>query len=164
MEARTWQPAVEYSKRNHSIFLDVELWRDIAEPGADHDEVLSHRQYSCPFLAAVWQLVRLGLLRNDGAPALTVSERPAEWPDDWALFPDIVKVNPAAKPFYAYRVFSIMPSHFLGIEHAVRTIVDHFLVDPGVAELLRIRAEEKNVPFPAAVADRVSHHFLDGAR
>ncbi|GAA2047829.1 SCO2522 family protein [Catenulispora yoronensis] len=162
MQGHAWEPAVEYSRRNHSIFLDVELWRDPAELEAEDDKVLDGRLYSCPFLAAVWQLVRLGLLRSDGAPALAVSDRPAQWPDDWAVFPDIVKVNPAAKPFYAYRAFSIMPQHFLGIEHAVRTIVDHFLVDPGVAQSLAIRAAEKGVPLPASVANRISHHFLDG--
>ncbi|MEY9886727.1 hypothetical protein ABIA35_002361 [Catenulispora sp. MAP12-49] len=162
MRGHAWEPSVEFSKRNHSIFLDVELWRDFAEPGADEDAVLAGRQYSCPFLAAVWQLIRLGLLRHDGAPALAVAEAPARWSNDWAVFPDIVKVNPAAKPFYAYRALSIMPRDFLGIEHAVRTIVDHFLVDPGVDESLHLRAGEKGVPLPDAVADRVSHHFLDG--
>ncbi|MBW8802631.1 MAG: hypothetical protein JF587_02040 [Catenulisporales bacterium] len=162
MRGHVWKPADEFSKRNHSIFLDVELWRDPPESPMDEETLLNQRLYSCPFLAAVWQLVRLGLLRNDGAPALAVSEPPASWPDDWSLFPDIIKVNPQAKPFYAYRAFSIMPQHFLGIEHAVRTIVEHFLVDPGVGESLHIRAEEKNIALPQVVADRVSHHFLDG--
>lgn len=162
MEGHDWQPAQEFGRATHSIFLDVELWRDFAELGADEDEVLGQRQYSSSFLAAVWQLVRLGLLRSDGEPALTVSPRPAEWPDDWTLFPDVVQVNPAAKPFYAYRVLNIMPHGFLSIAHAARTIVDHFLVDPGVSESLLIRAAEKNVPLPVPVSDRVSHHFLDG--
>ena len=164
MEAHDWQEALEFAKRNHSIFLDVELWRDRAELGADEEERLSSRQYSCPFLAAVWQLVRLGLLRESGAPALEVTDWPAdrEWPEEWDQFPDIVRVNPAAKPFYAYRSFSVMPQYFLGIEHSVRTIIDHVLIDEPVAESLRTRAQEKNIFLPEKVADRISHHFLEG--
>src|SRR3546814_14147440 len=57
-----------------SVFMDVELW----------SETDKGRLWSCPFLAAVWQLARLGLLRHLGEPVLA----PRPWtgrafPQDW---------------------------------------------------------------------------------
>ncbi|GAB3882177.1 hypothetical protein GCM10029964_039520 [Kibdelosporangium lantanae] len=52
MRRTTWAPPVEIDARNHSVFVDVELW---SEPG-------NGRLWSCAFLAAVWQLLRLGLV------------------------------------------------------------------------------------------------------
>jgi hypothetical protein len=164
MEAHDWNQPLEYGKRNHSIFVDVELWKDRADPGAGEEEILSKRLYSCPFLAAIWQLVRLGLLRKDGAPVLEVTDWDGEWREEWSHFPDIVKVNPGAKPFYAYQSLSIMPQHFLGIEHAVRTIIDHVLLDQPVVDSLQVRAQEKNITLPAAVSERISNHFLPGGK
>lgn len=162
MQTHTWDAALEYGKRNHSIFLDVELWRDRADPGAGDEEILDGRLYSCPFLASVWQLVRLGLLRRDGEPALKVTDwnREDGWPDEWNQLPDIIKVNKQAKPFYAYRSLSIMPQTFLPVEHSVRTIIEHVLIDEPVVDSLNIRAQEKEIPLPAKIADRISHHFL----
>jgi hypothetical protein len=162
METHVWDPPVEYGKRNHSIFMDVELWRDRAGPGAAEDERLNSRLYSCPFLAAVWQLVRLGLLRKDGGPALEVTDFEGEWKREWSEFPDIVRVNPRAKPFYAYQSLSIMPQNFLPIETSVRTIVDHFLVAKDVLDSLDFRAQEKHITVPVGISERMSHHFLPG--
>jgi hypothetical protein len=47
---RAWQPPRQSAVQNHSIFVDIELWDGPA------DQPL----WSCPFLAAVWQLQRLG--------------------------------------------------------------------------------------------------------
>jgi hypothetical protein len=164
MESHAWDAPLEYAKRNHSIYVDVELWRDRAEPGADRASLLDGRQYSCPFLAAVWQLVRLGLLRKDGAPALEVTDFDGEWKTEWSQFPDIVKVNPKAMPFYAYRTLSIMPQNFLPIEAAVRTVIDHFLVQQDVMGSLDQRPREKNIEVPAVISERMSHHFLSGGK
>ena len=162
MEAHTWEAPLEYGKRNHSIYVDVELWRDGAEPGADREDVLNRRQYSCPFLAAVWQLVRLGLLRKDGVPALEVTDFDGEWKAEWSQFPDIVRVNPDAMPFYAYQSFSIMPQNFLPIEAAVRNIVDHFQFQQEVMAKLDRRAQQEKIVMPAVISQRMSHHFLPG--
>ncbi len=62
-----WQPPRESARRRHSIFVDVELW----------DEHDGQRTWSCPMLAAVWQLLRLGLLRDRGRPVVT----PRDWTD-----------------------------------------------------------------------------------
>lgn len=162
--ASGWEPGLEYAKRNHSIFTDVELWRDRAEATSDEEEVLSSRVYSYSFLAAVWQLVRLGLLRKDGAPALEVTDFDGHWRDDLHQFPDIIKVNPRASPLYAYRSLSILPHYFLGSEHAIRTIIDHVLLDPSVLESLGNRALGAEIPLPSSIADRISYCFYEGGQ
>ena len=164
MEAHTWEAPLEYGRINHSIYVDVEMWRDGAEPGADREDVLNRRQYSCPFLAAVWQLVRLGLLRKDGVPALEVTDFDGTWKSEWSQFPDIMRVNPNAAPFYAYESLSIMPQNFLPIETAVRTIVDHFQVQQDVMAKLDRRAQQENIAVPAVISQRMSHHFLPGGK
>ncbi|MBS2531802.1 hypothetical protein KGQ20_03350 [Catenulispora sp. NF23] len=162
MESHVWEPAHEFGERNHSIYLDVELWDSQGRPGGEDDGELGNRRYSCPFLAAVWQLIRLGLLRQDGQPALKVTDFDGEWRTEWDQCPDIVKVNPSAQPFYAYRSLSILPRTFLPIEHSVQNIINHFLPDPAVVESLDRQAGAKNVPLPPVIADRLSHFFLAG--
>src|SRR6266542_2761061 len=51
-----WTPPAQNGANPHSIFVDVELWSDRR----------GQRTWSCSFLASVWQLVRLGLLRHSG--------------------------------------------------------------------------------------------------
>ena len=53
------------SRGHHSIHLDVQLWKQIAG---------SERLWACPTLAAWWQLIRLGMLR-DAAGRPTVPPR-----------------------------------------------------------------------------------------
>ncbi len=63
-----WRPPVQNAANRHSIFVDVELW----------DEPDGRRRYSCAYLARVWQLLRLGLLRRArraGRPAASVGGR-----------------------------------------------------------------------------------------
>src|SRR6266516_5684925 len=58
MRRTPWRPPSENGANRHSIFVDVQLWED-RDDG---------RVWSCPYLAAVWQLLRLGVLRNGGKP------------------------------------------------------------------------------------------------
>ncbi|MEY9934454.1 hypothetical protein ABH926_009122 [Catenulispora sp. GP43] len=162
MQERVWEPALEYGGRSHSIFLDIELWHGHAEPGANEEEILSHRRYSSPFLSAVWQLVRLGLLREDGAPALEVTDWDGRRCAQWSDLPDIIRANPRAEPFYAYRSVSILPARFLPIAHTVQTIIDHVMLDAPVVESIGLRAADENIRLPRNAADRLSYHFLPG--
>lgn len=80
---------------NHSIHLDVELYRE-RKDGAF---------YSCPLLAAWWQLLRLGVLSKPAAFA-----------------------EPTARdgpPLVAKRSLTVLSPAFLEVEHAVRLILDH---------------------------------------
>ncbi|MFG3099258.1 SCO2522 family protein [Streptomyces sp. NPDC048182] len=152
--ATAWQPPKETAGRQHSVFLDVELWSQDAE---------GHRLWSCPFLAAVWQLARLGLLRQEGEDVLVPHPHTAAgFPDDWDELPTLLRLTEDAGPFAAYRTWSVLPNRFLPVEHAVRVILDQIEVDPGALGQAAARAKGERMPLPDSVADRVSYVFYAG--
>jgi hypothetical protein len=164
-EPDAWRPPSQNSAREHSIFLDVELWND-TERG---------RRWSCPMLAAVWQLVRLGVLRNQGkrigvpVPAEQVvpaerghdPSRPAggRFPEEWSAMPPILQLNPKAAPFPAYRTVSVLSGDFLEVEHAVRVICSCVRPDPGAIEAIAKAAARERVELPPELVDRLSYIF-----
>ncbi|MGY6018472.1 SCO2522 family protein [Streptomyces spinosirectus] len=149
--APAWQPPDETAARRHSIFVDVELWDD------DKD---GNRTWSCPFLAAVWQLARLGLIRNEGEAVMEPRDvGTAGFPRDWDELPPLVRLNASAAPFSAYRTCSVLPSRFLPVEHAVRVILDQTEVDAGAVRQIEHRAAQEGRPTPHSIADRVSYVF-----
>nr|WP_296068604.1 SCO2522 family protein [uncultured Actinoplanes sp.] len=148
---RQWMPPKQSAVRNHSIFVDVELWSD----GPDG------RLWSCPFLASVWQLQRLGLLRHQGEPvAEPVPMTLADLPAEWKSLPPVVRLNPAAPPLRAYRTFSALDSRFLPVEVAVRTILGQVAVDPAVGDQVLKRAKGEGLTLPRETVDRVAYVFL----
>ncbi|MGW8064810.1 SCO2522 family protein [Streptomyces ziwulingensis] len=152
--ATAWQPPKETAARRHSVFLDVELWSD------DPD---GHRTWSCPFLAAVWQLARLGLLRNEGEAVLVPQPHTGTgFPDDWDELPSLIRLDDRAAPFAAYRTCSVLPTRFLPVEHAVRVILDQTEVDPGALEQVAERSGREDTPVPDSVADRISYVYYAG--
>ncbi|MFF8678102.1 SCO2522 family protein [Streptomyces sp. NPDC015237] len=152
--AAPWQPPRETAARRHSVFLDVELWND------DGD---GHRTWSCPFLAAVWQLARLGLLRDAGEAVLVPQPHTGTgFPEDWDELPSLLRLNPRADPFSAYRTCSVVPNRFLPVEHAVRVILDQIEVDPGALAQVAERSGKERTAVPDSVADRVSYVFYAG--
>ncbi|MEV4350689.1 SCO2522 family protein [Actinoplanes sp. NPDC049596] len=149
---RQWEPPRQSAVRNHSIFMDVELWSE--QPGG-------RRLWSCPFLAAVWQLQRLGLLRHLGEPVAEPRESTvADLPGTWRQMPAIVRLNPAAAALRAYRTFTPLDSRFLPVEHAVRTILAQVAIDPKVAEQTRKRARGEGLTLPEETVDRIGYVFL----
>jgi hypothetical protein len=163
-----WQAPVENGARNHSVFIDVELWdqrRDDWGP----------RRWSCSFLAAVWQLLRLGLLRDRGKPVVVPQEwfiQPvgsAKWhvkdfPEDWDELPPIVQVKPKADPFSAYQTLSVLGSRFLAIESAVQTILQRVDIDDAVRRQVIERSDGERISLPHEVGERVAYVFLTGNR
>jgi hypothetical protein len=148
---RPWQPPRQSAVQNHSIFVDIELWN------GPTGEVL----WSCPFLAAIWQLQRLGLIRHLGEPV--AEPRPGtaeELANDWDRMPAVVQLNPRAAPFRAYRTFSALDARFLPIELAVRTILGQVAVDATVSAQVRERAEGDGITLPDEVVDRIRYAFL----
>ncbi|MCH7231960.1 SCO2522 family protein [Glycomyces sp. L485] len=164
-EPDTWRPPSQNSAREHSIFLDVELWND-----TEHG-----RRWSCPMLAAVWQLMRLGVLRNHGkrigAPVpvdqvvgVELSHEPGgrpagRFPDQWSAMPPIIQLDPEAFPFPAYRTVSVLSGDFLEVEHAVRVICSCVRPDPGAFEAITKAAAREKVDLPAELVDRLSYIF-----
>jgi len=159
MPATEWKPAVEFGRRNHSIFLDVELWRDWTEK-VDGESV-TRRLWSCPFLASVWQLLRLGALRYEGEPVAEPRQWTADWPAQWSDLPAVIQLSKRAAPFAAYRTVSVLPQAYLGIEHAVRVILSHLDIDESVIAKTVARAEQEGVPVPGGLSTRVSHVFIE---
>jgi hypothetical protein len=150
MSDYVWQPPVQNAANRHSIFMDVELW-DYEEDG--------QLRWSCPFLAGVWQLMRLGLLRHEGE-GVTNPYQIEDWPDDWDELPAVVKLNPRAAPFSAYRTFSVLGSRFLPIEHAVRTILSQVSIGPAVLDQIHTRSRNEHVDLPKDLVERIEYVFI----
>ncbi|MEW2554304.1 SCO2522 family protein [Streptomyces zhihengii] len=153
-DAVGWRPPAETTARSHSVFLDAELW---SRPAGG-------RVWSCSFLAAVWQLARLGLLRHLGGPVL----QPTPWPpgkgfpDDWDVLPPVIRVNSSAAPFSAYRTCSVLPSRLLPVEHAVRVVLEQVAVEPRAFAQVSRRALSEGVPVPDDVHHRITYAFYEG--
>jgi hypothetical protein len=146
-----WTPPRQSAVRNHSIFVDVELWRD--EPGG--------RLWSCPFLASVWQLQRLGLLRHQGLPIAEPKPMPVgELPDEWASMPPIVQLNAQAHAMRAYRTFTPLDSRFLPVELAVRTILGQVATDAVAVDQVITRARGEGITLPRETVGRIRYAFL----
>ncbi|MFJ7073159.1 SCO2522 family protein [Streptomyces sp. NPDC098781] len=151
-EVKGWQAPQETAARNHSIFMDVELW----------SEQDGRRLWSCPFLAAVWQLARLGLLRHLGEPVLEARDWQGEdFPHDWDRLPPLVKLTDTKAAFSAYRTCTLMPNRFLAVEDAVRLILDQIDVDAGALRQVAERSAGEGIPVPPAVAQRATYVFYE---
>ena len=162
MAPASWQPPEEYGRRNHSVFLDVELWAKVEDWTTG--EPLLQRDYSCAFLAAVWQLMRLGMLRNEGKSVARPYKYGADQallPTEWLELPTVLQVNDRAAPFSAYRAFSLLPHWYLPTEHAVRHILDHLSLDQATAGQIAERAEKERISLPGTLTERLGYVFLD---
>lgn len=163
MRTQQWRPPQEFSKQRHSIFIDVELWKKTDKQVDSH--AVSQWTWACAFLASVWQLLRLGMLRYRGDAV--AEPRPwssdAEWPERWDDLPAVMRLNPHAAPFAAYRSMSILPHRYLPIENAVRVILGHLSVDDAVTDQVVERAATEGLQVSRSVIDRVSHIFIEGS-
>lgn len=119
----------------------------------------ARRTWSCPFLAAVWQLLRLGLLRDEGRVPLPPVPLEGGWPGDWDRLPAVVRINPQAAPFSAYTTLSVLSPRFLPVELAVRTILSQVAVDDEVLRQVAARSESEGVRLEEELVDRVSYVF-----
>jgi hypothetical protein len=144
-----WRPPVQNAANRHSIFMDVQLW----------DEHGGRRRYSCAYLASVWQLLRLGLLRRAGEPVAQPRTWDGSYPDEWSQLPPVLKLNPSAAPFTAYRSHSVLGRRFSLTEQAVRTILSQVLVDPLLAEEAQRRAAAEGLVLPLEATERIDYTF-----
>ncbi|WP_433056213.1 SCO2522 family protein [Dactylosporangium sp. CS-033363] len=148
-----WTPPRESGPNGHSIFVDVELW----------SQVQHERVWSCAFLASVWQLVRLGLLRHHGEAAVRPYrlDEDEPLPRDWNRLPAVIQLNPKAAPFAAYQTMSILRTQFLSVELAVRTILSQVAAERSVLEELGRRGANEGVSVPEQVVQRISYAFVN---
>ncbi|GAA2047848.1 SCO2522 family protein [Catenulispora yoronensis] len=162
MDAPQWEPPAEFGPYRHSVFVDVELWSTEHGSGPDAGR---ERQYSSSLLTAVWQLLRLGLVRNAGrAVATPYGFGPGEaLPDLWSQLPSITRRTPDAAPFTAYLALSLLPARYRASEHAAEVVLDHLRFDEAVLVEAADRARGEAVPvrLPENPAGRISHLFFD---
>jgi hypothetical protein len=153
--ATSWAPPRENSANPHSIFIDVQLWSE------DQDGV---RTWSCPFLASVWQLIRLGLLRHHGDAVVRprLIEEAGRLPADWGKVPPVLQLNPKAPPFSAYRTVSMLRTTFLPVELAVRTILSQISVSPEILADLDARSAREEITLPQQIIQRLAYVFEGG--
>jgi hypothetical protein len=144
-----WTPPSENAKRRHSIFVDVEIW----------DEAGGERVWSCPYLAAVWQLLRLGALRDRGRPLVEPVPWRAELPHRWSDLPLVIQLADRPAPFAAYRTFSVLEPRFMAVETAVRTILNQVGIDPVIHAQLGRRAGAEQLALPEVLVDRIEYAF-----
>lgn len=162
MRARVYRPPEEFGRREHSIFLDVQLWSNGIDAAG-----MPVTRWSCPFLAAVWHLLRLGMLRYHGAAVAQPQpwDRTQPWPQRWQDVAPVLRLEPDATPFAAYQTLSMLPKRYIGIEHSVRVILDHLALDDDV--LAQVIEHGANNPVPVSIPDKVSerlsHLLLDGS-
>jgi len=146
-----WLPPIEAEARNHSIFMDVQLWSE------KHN---GERLWSCPMLAAVWQLARLGLLRHHGRAVIEPRPLPNELPDEWSEMPPVAQVEPNAAPFHGYQTLSLFDDRFLSIEHAVRVILNQVAQDGAVMQRVEQRARSEGMLIAPDIAGRMAYLFV----
>ena len=154
---KDWQPAEEYGAQLHSIFMDVEIFRD---------EKKSGRLWACPLLASVWQAARLGDLHNEFAPAMTVQPVPRaadgglHFGEDWDELPAIMQLHDDAHGFEAYSTFSVLPTRYLGVEGAVRTILGHIDVNEDTSRYMHDLASAEGLVL-SGLTDRLEYVFTN---
>jgi hypothetical protein len=154
MRGKEWLPPSEIGARNHSVFVDVELWHDRGKS----------RLYSCAFLASIWQLLRLGVLRSEGASVVRpVPIGAHQLTEDWDDLPPILRLRENAPPFCGYRTFSVLPSRFLQVEHAVRVILSQFVPQPEILDQITERGTRDGMAVSRDVTERVDYVFFNGA-
>jgi hypothetical protein len=150
MSAHTgWRPPTENARNRHSIFVAVEIFSE--EKGV--------RRWSCPYLAAVWQLMRLGMLRHHGRPVAPPRPAAAELPATWAEMPAVLQLNPEAEPFSAYRTHSVLARRFLNIETAVGIVLSQVAVDEQVRLQVARRAAGEGFALPEELVRRIAYVF-----
>jgi len=145
-----WAPPVQNAANRHSIFMDVELRSD-GQRG---------HLWSCAYLASVWQLMRLGMLRYQGAAVATPRTLDQPLPASWTGLPAVTKLREDAAPFNAYRVLSILPKRFQLTEAAVSTVLTQVAVDSALTEQVVQRAAKEGLEIDPEPVKRVSYILM----
>jgi hypothetical protein len=157
MRGRTYVPPEAFGTGEHSIFIDVERWSQLGGSGST--------RWSCPFLTAIWHLLRLGMVRYHGEPVASprLRARDAAYPSRWSDLPPVIQFDPRAQPFAAYRTLSLLPERRIAIEHAVGVILDHLDLDEDVTSQIADAGAAENITVPPTAGERLSHLLLDGS-
>jgi hypothetical protein len=128
----------------HDINVEVQLYDGEVMNGAGTGK------WSCPLLAAAWQLLRLGVLQDeDGNP----------------LSPEFARLDHAAlrgdpEPFTARATLSLLTPAMLQVEYAVRLILGRLeLPQESVRQLRQSHEDERRRPADL-VLERIAYGFV----
>ncbi|WP_127501280.1 SCO2522 family protein [Actinoplanes solisilvae] len=143
---RDWRPPVENARNKHSIVIAVEIFND--------------KGWACPYLAAVWQLLRLGMLRCDGRAVAQPVSLTGDLPREWDHLPAVLQLNPDAPSFSAYRTVSVLAPRFLPIEAAVRVVLNQFAADDEVRDQVHRRAAGEHLDLPDELVRRIEYAMV----
>ncbi|MGI5165568.1 SCO2522 family protein [Spirillospora sp. CA-253888] len=149
---RAWTPPRQNDARPHSICMDVQLW----------DEPDGERRWSCAFLSAVWQLLRLGVLRDEGRAVVVPERWSGPFPQEWDELPPVIRLSERAHPFAAYQTMTLLETRFADVEAAVRLILGQVAVDPVISAQTAEQAAREKVEIADELVRRVAHVFTDG--
>ena len=130
------EPTAGANKRQHSIAMDIELLSSLQ----DGSEL-----WSCPLLAAWWQLVRLGMLRDEhGEPTMPTRT--------------IALGLDKNVPLHAKRTLTALVPEFLEVEAAVQTILRQTALTSDLRAHLKDSRREIE---PSDHLKRISYVFVD---
>ena len=130
--------------RPHAIHVDVELF---SEPSKVRNDLVQ-RIWSCPILAAWWQLVRLGIFRDEaGLPEMPEGTIALD------MSKEVSKSN-SCPPFFGKRTLTVLSPEFLEVEMAVRTILGRVRLIDGERRDLRV---DKRLPSAAEHLNRIAY-------
>lgn len=131
--------------KEHALFLDVQL----SKPGESKNLAYLNEEklvYSCPFLAAWWQLIRLGMHSDE---------------DGNFLIPENSWQRDGAHPMTAERTLTFVAPDFLPVEHAVNCILNNVIPsDKQLRHLNRTGKTENGKP-TLSLANRLSYVIYD---
>lgn len=146
----SWQPPAQTAAAGHSIFADIELW----------DQSGVRERWSMALLTAAWQVLRLGMLRDQGRVIVRPMPWDGSWPQTWTELPPILQLSARAAPFAAYRTVSVLAGFSMPLAYASRTILEQFAVDEALDRAVTARAADERLDLPGRLLDRMSHVLL----
>jgi len=108
----------------------------------------AENEWACAHLAAVLQLLRLGVLHYPDFDKPFLLKNKDELPAwrKWDEVPGLIQLNPDAAPFQARETFSILPKAYIGVETLVKKII--------------ARLPSPDGPDALPVDQRIHHSFL----
>lgn len=138
-KARGIKPGTRFFRND--VGIGISIGRSISAGGGK-----SAIRWSCPTVAAWWQLIRFGVLievdevNADGAPV-------NGWKRNHENCPD----------FVADRTITLLSPVYIGVEHAVRTILSNIASENYARIERRIRSKDKNSK--ETILNRISYIF-----
>jgi hypothetical protein len=125
-----------------------DTWEGRLQFGGEMYYKYAKNEWACAHLAAVWQLLRLGVLHHPDFDKPFLLKNKDELPawKKWDEVPGLIQLNPGAAPFQAHETLSILPKSYIDVENLVKKIITN----------LPVPDEPDALPLP----QRIQHSFF----